>query len=86
SSAYGSWHGDGARMTTIVESESVHRIRRSALAEIRKTGIIGLRLADVAAGADVSVPLIYKYFGDRDGLIGDVLDDVLPLVPKPDDA
>jgi len=100
-------------MTTIVESESVHRIRNSALAEIQKTGIIGLRLADVAAGADVSVPLIYKYFGDRDGLIGDVLgdviekhfdeelsaihellgkvtaetvlDDVLPLMPKPDD-
>jgi AcrR family transcriptional regulator len=101
-------------MTTIVEADSVQRIRRSALAEIQKAGIIGLRLADVAAGADVSVPLIYKYFGDRDGLIADVLgevierhfgeelaairilleqvtastvlDDILPLMPKPDDA
>jgi len=101
-------------MTTIVETDSVSRIRRSALAEIQRSGILGLRLADVAAGADVSVPLIYKYFGDRDGLIGDVLgevierhfgeelsairrlleqvtaqtvlEDVLPLMPRPDDA
>ena len=101
-------------MTTIVETDSVSRIRRSALAEIQRSGILGLRLADVAVGADVSVPLIYKYFGDRDGLIGDVLgevierhfgeelsairrlleqvtaqtvlEDVLPLMPRPDDA
>ena len=101
-------------MTTIVETDSVSRIRRSALAEIQRSGILGLRLADVAAGADVSVSLIYKYFGDRDGLIGDVLgevierhfgeeltairrlleqvtaqtvlEDVLPLMPRPDDA
>lgn len=100
-------------MTTVVETDSVSRIRRSALAEIQRSGILGLRLADVAAGADVSVPLIYKYFGDRDGLIGDVLgeiierhfgeeltairrlleqvtartvlEDVLPLMPRPDD-
>lgn len=100
--------------TTIVEAESVQRIRKSALAEIQKSGVIGLRLAEVAAGADVSVPLVYKYFGDREGLISDVLgeiierhfgeelsairellekvtaetvlDDVLPLMPKPDDA
>jgi len=98
---------------TIVETDSISRIRRSALAEIQRSGILGLRLADVAAGADVSVPLIYKYFGDRDGLIGDVLgeiierhfgeelvairqlleqvtattllEDVLPLMPRPDD-
>ena len=101
-------------MTTIVETDSVSRIRRSALAEIQRSGILGLRLADVAVGAEVSVPLIYKYFGDRDGLIGDVLgevierhfgedlsairwlleqvtaqtalEDVLPLMPRPDDA
>jgi len=100
-------------MTTIVETDSVSRIRRSALAEIQRSGILGLRLADVAVGAEVSVPLIYKYFGDRDGLIGDVLgeiierhfgeeltairrlleqvtartvlEDVLPLMPRPDD-
>jgi len=101
-------------MTTIVETDSVSRIRRSALAEIQRSGILGLRLADVAARADVSVPLIYKYFSDRDGLIADVLgevierhfdeelsairrllgqvtaqtalDDLLPLMPMPEDA
>lgn len=62
---------------TLVESESRHRIRLSALAEIRKTGILGLRISDVAAGADVSIALIYKYFGDRDGLIAKVLGDLI---------
>lgn len=101
-------------MTTIVETDSVSRIRQSALAEIQRAGILGLRLSDVAAGAGVSVPLIYKYFGDRDGLISDtlgniierhfaeellairqllekvtsstILEDILPLMPKPDDS
>jgi AcrR family transcriptional regulator len=100
-------------MTTL-EIDSVNRIRESALAEIQKTGILGLRLADVAAGAGVSVPLIYKYYTDRDGLLAAVLGEVieqhfddelngirlmlqkiespsnleqiLPLVPLPDDA
>lgn len=62
---------------TLVESESQHRIRLSALAEIRKTGILGLRISDVAAGANVSIALIYKYFGDRDGLIARVLGDLI---------
>ena len=63
--------------TTAVEADSVQRIRRSGLSEIQKLGIIGLRVADVAAGAGGSVPLIYKYFGDRDGLIGDVLGEII---------
>ena len=36
-------------------------------------GILGLRVQDVAAKAKVSVPLIYKYFEDRDGLLAEVL-------------
>ncbi len=44
-----------------------------ALEEIEKNGIVGLRVADVAASAGVSVPLIYKYFRDRDGLLAEVL-------------
>lgn len=52
---------------------SMRRIRDCALEEIRRTGILGLRLAEVAAAAEVSVPLIHKHFGDRDGLIADVL-------------
>lgn len=58
---------------TLTETSTRDRIVRCALDEIEKNGIVGLRVADVAAGADVSVPLIYKYFRDRDGLLADVL-------------
>jgi AcrR family transcriptional regulator len=49
------------------------RIRESALREVERNGIIGLRIADVAAGANCSVALVYKYFGDRDNLLAVVL-------------
>lgn len=49
------------------------RIAQSALDLIERDGIVGLRIADVATAADVSIPLIYKYFRDRDGLLADVL-------------
>ena len=48
-------------------------ILKSATAEIDAYGIIGLRLSSVAQKAQVSVPLIYKYFNDRDGLLAVVL-------------
>lgn len=51
------------------------RILKSAWTEIDQNGIIGLRLTSVAAEAEVSVPLIYKYFQDRDGLLAVVLGD-----------
>jgi len=50
-------------------------ILKCATAEIDTYGIIGLRLASVARKAQVSVPLIYKYFDDRDGLLAVVLGD-----------
>lgn len=50
---------------------------QSALEEIEKNGIVGLRVADVAASAEVSVPLIYKYFRDRDGLLAEVLSETI---------
>jgi len=50
-------------------------ILKCATAEIDYYGIIGLRLASVAEKAQVSVPLIYKYFEDRDGLLAVVLGD-----------
>jgi AcrR family transcriptional regulator len=50
-------------------------ILKCATAEIDAYGIIGLRLASVAEKAQVSVPLIYKYFDDRDGLLAVVLGD-----------
>ena len=51
------------------------KILASARAEIDRYGIIGLRLSAVAEKAQVSVPLIYKYFEDRDGLLAVVLGD-----------
>ena len=53
------------------------RISESTLKEIQRHGIVGLRVADVAEGAEVSVPLIYKYFRDRDGLLADVLGEII---------
>jgi len=50
-------------------------ILKSARSEIDQYGIIGLRLSSVAEKAQVSVPLIYKYFEDRDGLLAEVLGD-----------
>ena len=58
------FHGDPATREQILAS---------AMAEIDQFGIIGLRLSSVAEKAQVSVPLIYKYFDDRDGLLAVVL-------------
>ena len=54
---------------------SKQRIELAAHAIIDETGIIGLRMQDVADRADVSVPLIHKYYGDRVGLLAQVLGD-----------
>ena len=51
------------------------RVLACARAEIDQYGIIGLRLSSVAEKANVSVPLLYKYFEDRDGLLAVVLGD-----------
>lgn len=51
-------------------------ILRSARHEIEKNGILGLRVAEVAAGANCSITQIYRYFGDRNGLLARVLGDM----------
>jgi len=48
----------------------------SARREIETHGILGLRVADVAAGANYSLTQVYRYFGDRDGLLARVLGDL----------
>ena len=48
----------------------------SARREIETNGILGLRVADVAAGAHYSLTQVYRYFGDRDGLLARVLGDL----------
>lgn len=59
--------------STDKSADSRRRILEAARVEIEEKGILGLRVQDVARNAGVSVPLIYKYFGDRDGLLADVL-------------
>jgi AcrR family transcriptional regulator len=49
------------------------RIRACTIAEIEKNGIVGLRVANIAKQAGVSVPLVYKLFGDREQLLAAVL-------------
>ncbi|NDD97570.1 MAG: TetR/AcrR family transcriptional regulator [Actinobacteria bacterium] len=51
------------------------RISTAAIEEILKCGVLGLRIANVAKGAKVSIALIHKYFGNREGLIAEVLAD-----------
>lgn len=48
----------------------------SARRELTKSGILGLRVAEVAEGAHCSITNIYRYFGDRDGLLARVLGDI----------
>ena len=48
----------------------------SARNEIQKNGILGLRVADVAEGAQCSITQIYRFFGDRDGLLAQILGDI----------
>ncbi len=40
---------------------------------MERTGILGLRMAVVASAAGVSETLLYKYFGDRNGLLTETL-------------
>lgn len=51
-------------------------ILESARREIEESGILGLRVAEVAAGANCSITQIYRYFENRDGLLAAVLGDM----------
>lgn len=51
-------------------------ILASARQEIETKGILGLRVAQVAKGADTSITQIYRFFRDRDGLLAQVLGDM----------
>jgi AcrR family transcriptional regulator len=55
----------------VVDAEK--HIRACTIAEIEKNGIVGLRVAKIAKQAGVSVPLVYKLFGDREQLLATVL-------------
>lgn len=51
-------------------------ILASTREQLKKNGILGLRVADVAEGAHCSITQIYRFFGDRDGLLAQVLGDM----------
>ena len=59
-------------LVTVVPTSRM-RILAAARQQIEEKGILGLRVQDVADAANVSVPLIYKYFADRDGLLAQTL-------------
>jgi AcrR family transcriptional regulator len=56
--------------------DSRQLIVASTREELKKNGILGLRVADVAEGAHCSITQIYRFFGDRDGLLAQVLGDM----------
>ena len=63
-----------SRMTD--NKEAYDAILRSAREEILRNGILGLRVADVAAAANTSITQIYRFFRNRDGLLAKVLGDI----------
>ena len=60
----------------MIDLAASERILRSAREQIAAKGILGLRVADVAAAAYSSVTQIYRYFGSREGLLARVLGDI----------
>lgn len=57
-------------------NDSRQLVIESAREELKKNGILGLRVANVAEGAHCSITQIYRFFGDRDGLLAHVLGDM----------
>ena len=55
---------------------SRERIKSAARQELNDSGILGLRMEVVAEKANVSVPLIYKYYKNREGLLTEVLSEL----------
>ena len=55
---------------------SRERIKLAARQELSDSGILGLRMDVVAEKAQVSVPLIYKYYKNREGLLTEVLSEL----------
>ncbi len=53
------------------------RIRNATIELIETDGLVGLRISKVAKKAKVSQALIYKYYGDREDLLAQVLGDMM---------
>jgi AcrR family transcriptional regulator len=57
----------------LTERNKKEAIMLAAYDQVMQQGVVGFRLLDVADQANCSASLIYRYFGDRDGLIKEVL-------------
>lgn len=53
--------------------EMKHSVLKAAREEVVARGILGMRVANVAARARCSITSMYRYFGSRDGLLAEVL-------------
>ncbi|HYK95811.1 MAG TPA: TetR/AcrR family transcriptional regulator, partial [Candidatus Dormibacteraeota bacterium] len=67
-------------------SAATHRrILDAAVATYRERGILGARIAEIAAAADVSRATVLNHFGSPDGLMEAVVDEVLASLDMPDE-
>lgn len=57
------------------DSERKKQILQCTISEISEHGILGLRMSRIARNAGVTIPLISKYFGSRNGLLAVALGD-----------
>jgi AcrR family transcriptional regulator len=61
-------------MTQVSQAEATAvRVLEAARKEVVARGILGMRVARVAAEAGCSITSMYRYFGSRDGLLAEVL-------------
>ena len=58
------------------KSSVCDQILQSTREELLTNGILGLRVADVAAKSNTSITQIYRFFRNRDGLLARVLGDI----------
>jgi len=66
----------------VEDNDPINSVLTSARAEILHRGILGLRVADVAANAKTSITQIYRFFRNRDGLLARVLGDIFEEVTQ----
>lgn len=63
-------------LSSATANEARQAIITAARDEIQSSGILGLRIAEVAQKAHYAPSAIYRYFGDRNGLLAVVLGDL----------
>src|SRR3954468_126132 len=54
---------------------TIEEIKRTALVLMREHGTADLKFADIARAMDMTPPALYRYFADRDALLGELIAD-----------